>query len=108
MRLKVDQWAGSFEGQQRAKLEMAIAPELDALDRALAKAERTARGVLDDLGAGGTWQGRHDRDVAARRKIHGRRPAGDQAPRAKEQGYALRLRRLAGLRHRAGPRRPGP
>jgi hypothetical protein len=64
MRLSVDQWAGSFESQQRAKLEMAIAPELDALDKSLAKAQQTARGVLDELEANRQWRATHDRDVA--------------------------------------------
>ena len=65
MRLKVDQWAGSFEGQQRAKLEMAIAPELEALDQKLAKSQRTARGVLDGLEADHTWQATYDTEVAS-------------------------------------------
>ncbi len=65
MRVKVDQWAGSFAGQRRAKLEMAIEPELVALDEKLAKAERTARGVLDGLEAERKWQVAYDRDVAS-------------------------------------------
>ena len=64
MRLKVDKWAGSFEGQQRAKLEMAISPDLEALDKSLEKAQRTARGVLDELEADKKWRGTHDREVA--------------------------------------------
>jgi hypothetical protein len=65
MRLTVDRWAGSFEGQQRAKLEMAIGPELDALDKALEKAQKTARGVLDELQKDQQWRGTHDRDVGS-------------------------------------------
>jgi hypothetical protein len=65
MRLSVDQWAGSFEGQQRAKLEMAISPELEALDKALEKGQKTARGVMDELEANREWRGTHDRDVTA-------------------------------------------
>lgn len=65
MRLKVDKWAGSFSGQQRAKLEMAIGPELTALDETLAKAESTARGVLDQLQGGAAWRASHDRDVTS-------------------------------------------
>ncbi len=64
MRLKVDQWAGSFAGQQRAKLEMSIAPQLAALDEKLAKAQRTARGVLDGLEADPNWLAPYDRDIA--------------------------------------------
>jgi hypothetical protein len=63
MRLKVDKWAGSFSGQQRAKLEMAIAPDLEALDQLLAKAERTARGVLQQLKTGAEWRPSHEREV---------------------------------------------
>jgi hypothetical protein len=63
MRLTVDKWAGSFEGQQRAKLEMAIGPELEALDKALEKGQMTARGVLDELETDKQWRGTHDRDV---------------------------------------------
>jgi hypothetical protein len=65
MRLSVDDWAGSFEGQQRAKLEMAISPELDSLDKALETAQKTARGVLDELEANADWRGTHDRDVSS-------------------------------------------
>ncbi|HEY3394973.1 MAG TPA: hypothetical protein VGK58_19870 [Lacipirellulaceae bacterium] len=65
MRLSVDEWAGSFEGQQRSKLEMAISPELAALDRELEKGQKTARGVLDELEADAPWRGTHDRDVSS-------------------------------------------
>ncbi|HJS06974.1 MAG TPA: hypothetical protein VJ809_04915 [Pirellulales bacterium] len=65
MRLSVDEWAGSFEGQQRSKLEMAISPELAALDKALEKGQKTARGVLDELEADTPWRGTHDRDVSS-------------------------------------------
>jgi hypothetical protein len=69
MRLKVDQWAGSFEGQQRAKLEMAIAPELEALDEKLAKSQRTSRGVLDGLEADHSWIAAYDRDIATAQQL---------------------------------------
>jgi hypothetical protein len=65
MRLSVDQWAGSFEGQQRAKLEMAISPQLEALDQALEKGQKTARGVLDELEADNKWRATHDREVGS-------------------------------------------
>jgi hypothetical protein len=65
MRLTIDKWAGSYEGQQRAKLEMAIGPELVALDKALEKGQRTARGVLDELETDKQWRGTHDRDVTS-------------------------------------------
>jgi hypothetical protein len=63
MRLKVDKWAGSFSGQQRGKLEMAIAPDLEALDELLAKAERTARGVMQQLKSDAEWRPSHEREV---------------------------------------------
>jgi hypothetical protein len=69
MRLKVDQFAGSFEGQQRAKLEMAISPELEALDQKLAKAQRTTRGVLDGLEADHSWLAAYDRDLASTQQL---------------------------------------
>jgi hypothetical protein len=68
MRLSVDEWAGTFEGQQRAKLEMAISPRLEALDKALEKGQKTARGVLDELESDATWRGTHDRDVSSAEK----------------------------------------
>jgi hypothetical protein len=91
MKLKVDEWAGSFEGQQRAKMEMAIAPELEALDQALAKAERTARGALDDLEKSGTWQGRHDRDVSSAEKstVEGQQVITRLQEKSKDTPYAF-------------------
>ncbi len=63
LRLKIDEWAGSYDGQQRAKLEIAIAPKLEAIDRALEKAENLSRSVLDDNDAGQPWASKHDRDI---------------------------------------------
>ena len=63
MRLKIDEWAGSYDGQQRAKLEIAIAPKLEAVDRALEKAEKLSRSVLDEMDAGQPWASKHDRDI---------------------------------------------
>jgi hypothetical protein len=39
MNIKVDEWAGSFEGQQRQKQEIAIDPVLKQLDELLGKAQ---------------------------------------------------------------------
>jgi hypothetical protein len=69
MRLKVDQWAGSYEGQRRAKLEMAISPELEALDQKLAKAQRTSRGVLDGLEKDPKWLAAYDTDVTSAQQL---------------------------------------
>jgi hypothetical protein len=63
MRLKIDEWAGSFAGQERAELEMIIAPELDKLDELLEKAETLARNVLDTVDSGSEWQDAFGRDV---------------------------------------------
>lgn len=63
MRLKIDEWAGSYDGQQREKLEVSIAPKLEALDRALEKAQSLSRAILDDADAGKSWASKHDRDT---------------------------------------------
>jgi hypothetical protein len=63
MRLKIDEFAGSFSGQQRAKLELAIAPELEALDKALAKGQQSSQGVLDALKKDAQWRETHDLGV---------------------------------------------
>ena len=64
MRLKVDQWAGSFEGQQREKLELEIAPLLAELDQNLEKAQNLSRVVLDEAEDVSPWRSKHDRDVS--------------------------------------------
>ena len=91
MRLKVDQWAGSFSGQQRNKIEMAIAPKLEALDKELAKAERTAQGVLDAVAAEGQWRGTHDRDVtsAEQATVRGQTIIRELQQRSKDTPYAF-------------------
>ncbi|HEX2477354.1 MAG TPA: Ig-like domain-containing protein, partial [Lacipirellulaceae bacterium] len=91
MRLSVDEWAGSFEGQQRAKLEMAISPELEALDKALEKGQKTARGVLDELEADATWRGTHDRDVtsAERSTVEAQERVSKLQERTKDTPYAF-------------------
>lgn len=63
MRLKIDEWAGSFAGQEREALEMAIAPELLKLDELLEKAENISRNVLDAADAGSEWLPEHGRDI---------------------------------------------
>jgi hypothetical protein len=91
MRLKIDELAGSFSGQQRAKLEMAVGPELEALDKALAKGQRTARGVLDQLEADAEWRGTHDRDVsgAERATVEAQDVIGKLQQRSKDTPYAF-------------------
>ena len=63
MRLKIDEWAGSFAGQERLQLEMSIAPQIQELDELLETAETLARNILDSLDAGGEWQASHGRDL---------------------------------------------
>jgi hypothetical protein len=91
MRLKIDELAGSFSGQQRAKLEMAIAPELEALDKALAKGQSNARGVLDQLETDANWRTTHDRDVSAAEKsaLEALDVIGKLQKRAKDTPYAF-------------------
>jgi len=70
MMLKIDETAGSFSGQQRIKLEMAIAPRLEELGQSLEKAQRLSRSVLDDLSSPEAWESKHGRDTtAAERQI---------------------------------------
>ena len=70
MTIKIDETAGSFSGQQRIKLEMAISPRLEELGLALEKAQSLARSVLDDLTSPEEWKKKHDRDTtAAERQI---------------------------------------
>ncbi|MGE3242862.1 MAG: hypothetical protein AB7I57_17445 [Pirellulales bacterium] len=91
MRLKVDKWAGSFEGQQRAKAELAIAPRLAALDETLAKAERTAQGVLESVQADGQWRPAHDRDVTSAEKstVRAQELIGELQSKSKGTPYAF-------------------
>ncbi len=91
MRLKIDELAGSFSGQQRAKLEMAIAPELAALDQALAKGQRTARGVLDQLEADGKWRATHEHEVssAERSTVEAQEVISKLQQRSKDTPYAF-------------------
>ncbi len=106
MRLSVDEWAGSFEGQQRSKLEMAISPELEALDKALERGQKTARGVLDELEADPTWRGTHDRDVtsAERSTVEAQELVTKLQERTKDTPYAFIG--LAGVRYQ--PAHIGP
>jgi hypothetical protein len=103
MKLKVDQWAGSFSGQQRQKLELSIGPKLAALDETLAKAERTAQGVIDVMGGGEEWRATHDRDVASAERATeaGQSIITDLEKQTKETPYAFIGLQLAdvGLAH---------
>ena len=63
MQLLVDKTVGSFDVQQRLELEMAIAPFLEDIDVALAKAQQLSRITLDALEGDSKWQAKHTRDV---------------------------------------------
>ncbi len=63
IKIKVDQWAGSYDGQQRLKLEVSIAPSLAKLDQTLEKAQQLSRSVLDAVDSSPSWTTRHDRDI---------------------------------------------
>ena len=63
MKLKIDEWAGSFAGQERAQLEMAIAPQLLEIEQLLEKAENLSRSVLDAVDAGSEWEAAQGRDI---------------------------------------------
>jgi hypothetical protein len=52
MRIHIDRWAGSFEGQQRRKLEILIDPVLKELDATLAKAIEELRPITDAYSEG--------------------------------------------------------
>jgi hypothetical protein len=52
MKIHIDKWAGSFDGQERRKLEILIDPVLKELDAALAKAIDELRPVSDALAEG--------------------------------------------------------
>ena len=49
MKINIDKWAGSFEGQQRRKLEILIDPVMKELDATLAKAVEELRPASDML-----------------------------------------------------------
>src|SRR3990172_9626866 len=70
---------------------MAIAPKLAALDQELAKAQRTAQGVLDAVAAEGQWRGAHDRDVtsAEQATVGGKNLIRELQHRSKDTPYAF-------------------
>ena len=65
MQLKVDKWAGSFAGQQRAKLEIAIDPALRALDFQLQSAQEKTSSVIDDPNSAAAWNETHSHQVTS-------------------------------------------
>ncbi len=66
MKIHIDQYAGSFEGQQRRKLELAIDPVLKELDAALAKAIEELRPISEAFS-----EGRKPADEEAKKSLRG-------------------------------------
>ena len=56
--LKVDEWSGSFDGEQRRKLEIAIDPVLRRVDALLGQAEDRT-GALKLAAGGGGFREEH-------------------------------------------------
>ena len=56
MQIRIDEFAGSFDGQQRAKLEIAISPVLQELSDLLEKSENHCVTMLDHLRAQDPWK----------------------------------------------------
>ena len=65
--VKIDEWAGSFEGQMRAKLEIAIEEFLQRLDAALKSGELENRTLIDQFAKDSTWDA--SLDALARKTV---------------------------------------
>ncbi|WP_010584302.1 hypothetical protein [Schlesneria paludicola] len=61
--LKIDEWAGSFEGQMREKLEIAIEDFLQRLDAALSNGELENRTLIDQFAKNSAWDQSLDQSV---------------------------------------------
>ena len=68
MRVKIDKFAGSYAGQARRKLEIAIAPDFARLLAHLVRAEKLTGGVRDQLDTGESWGPRYHRDITSAEK----------------------------------------
>ncbi len=64
MQLTVDESVLNFLGQRRIQLEIEIAPDLEQIDIALAKAQQLSRGVLDAIENDPKWQTKYHRDIS--------------------------------------------
>ena len=106
MKIHIDQFAGSFEGQQRQKLELAINPVLKELDAALAKAIEELRPISDAFSEGGNRQQGVQEITAGRRHPNCTRPIAGGRPGPKIGRNALRIHRLAVGRHHRVARFP--
>lgn len=61
MTLEIDEFAGSFDGQRREKLAIAISPVLYQLDELLAEVEEATLNVATGLESGNAWQSDSER-----------------------------------------------
>lgn len=61
--LKIDEFAGSFDGQQRDKIAVAVSPALYELDQLLGEAERTTQAAAEQLEAGAAWTAQLSKEV---------------------------------------------
>jgi len=69
MKLEIDEFAGSFDGQRREKVALAITPLLYKLDELLAEAEETTLNVAKSLEAGQAWQADSERLIDGSEKL---------------------------------------
>ena len=69
MQLKIDQWAGTFDGQRREKLAIAISPVLNRFDEYLAEAEQMTNNVAERLERGEPWVADQQRLVDCAEKL---------------------------------------
>src|SRR5262249_28928516 len=74
-KIKIDEWAGSFDGQIRKKLELAIEDFLKRLDTALAEAEKSTLVLTEHFRTAETW------DDAQVKLLRGARGQLDEAGR---------------------------
>ncbi len=63
MKLKIDEFAGSYEGQAREKTEQAIAPTLQKLDELLQTSENRLRLVMQERAQGSEWTENFDNQL---------------------------------------------
>jgi hypothetical protein len=70
---------------------MVIAPELEALDAALAAAQETSRGVLDEIERDRQWRGVHEDSVSAamRKTVEGQKLIASLQQRSQDTPYAF-------------------
>jgi hypothetical protein len=99
MKIHIDKWAGSFEGQQRRKLEILIDPVLKELDAALAKAIEELRPVSDALAQAKKPSDDFKKPFARGRHTNCTRPIAGGRPCPKIGRHALRFHRSAAGRH---------